>query len=226
MKKKLIALSTLLIAFLLGAVPAFAHAVVSPKTAGVGSFTEFSLAVPAEKSISATAVKLFLPTGLNSVTPIVKPGWQVNVKQSPDPSGAKDDDGNPAMIASEIDWTGGQIPSGQEDLFVFSAQVPGKPTELDWKVEQTYADGSVVSWSLGPNDQQPKDGKGNPDFSKFGPYSKTMVVNDLTGSNNSGMNMGGTNTNTQSPSSQTNTLVWVALALSVVSLGMQFIKRG
>jgi len=28
--------------------------------------------------------------------------------------------------------------------------------------------------------EQPKDEKGNPDFSKFGPFSKTMIVNDLT----------------------------------------------
>jgi uncharacterized protein YcnI len=178
-KKILVTFTSIVSMFTLTVVPAFAHAVVKPSTAGVAAFTDFTLGVPSEKPVATTTVKLFLPAGLNYVSPIVKPGWTIDVKQSPDPSGKKDDDGNPAMITSEIDWTGGQIPAGQKDLFQFSAQVPAKEIELDWKVEQTYADGSVVSWSK-TADEQPKDDKGNPDFSKFGPYSKTMVVNDLT----------------------------------------------
>ncbi len=165
--------------FSLSVTPIFAHAVVKPNSAGVGAFTDFTLGVPSEKPITTTAVKLMMPAGLNYVSPIVKPGWKIDLKQTPDPSGKKDDDGNPAMVVSEISWTGGQVPASQKDLFMFSAQVPAQATELQWKVMQTYADGSVVSWSLGSNEPQPKDSAGKSDFSKFGPYSKTMVVNDL-----------------------------------------------
>lgn len=172
-KKTLTGLAAVVI-FLTSATSVFAHAVVKPNTAGVGAFTDFTLGVPSEKAVATTAVKLMIPAGLNNVSPIVKPGWQISVKQSPDPSGKKDDDGNRAMITSEIDWTGGQIPGEQKDLFMFSAQVPSQPGELDWKVEQTYADGSIVSWTLGSNETKDKTGQ-----TEFGPYSKTMVINDL-----------------------------------------------
>ncbi len=229
MIKKILAVMTLILGFSISAIPAFAHAVVKPNQAGVGAFTDFTLGVPSEKDAATVGVKLMIPAGLQNISPIVKPGWKIDVKQSPDPSGAKDDDGNPAMIVSEIDWSGGQVPAHQKDFFMFSAQVPSKEGELDWKVEQTYSDGSVVSWTLGPKDQQPKDDKGMSDFSKFGPYSKTMVVNDLKGSTDSmGMSQGApttANPGMKASSGSTSVLVWAALALSVLSLGLQFRKR-
>lgn len=181
MKKKsfLVPLGVLALS-LLTAAPAFAHAVVKPNQAGVAAFTDFSLGVPSEKDASTVGVRLLLPPGLNFVTPIVKPGWKIDVKQTPDPSGAKDDDGNPAMIVSEIDWSGGSVPAHQKDFFMFSAQVPTKETELDWKVTQSYSDGTTVSWDQDPKAAQPKDAKGNMDFSKVGPYSVTKVVDDLS----------------------------------------------
>jgi uncharacterized protein YcnI len=153
-------------AFLLFPQLTFAHAVVKPSTAGIGSYTDFSLGVPSEKdNVSTISIQLMLPKGLSSVSPFVKPGWQIEVK-------------NNQNMPTEIYLTGGIIPAGQKDSFGFTVQVPSTPTELDWKVIQTYSDGSTISWTIGPKDKQPeKDGK--PDFSSFGPYSKTMVVNDL-----------------------------------------------
>lgn len=157
-----------------------AHAVVKPNTAGVGSYVDFTLGVPSEKDSATTSVKLFIPEGINSVSPIVKSGWSVKVEDS-SKTGEPDDDGNVSPIPEAIVWTGGSVPAHQKDFFMFSTQVPAEETELIWKVEQTYSDGSVVSWNLAPN-EQPKDEKGNPDFSKLGPYSKTKVINDLRGS--------------------------------------------
>ncbi len=174
--KYLILLLTLLGIFIFGAAPAFAHAVVLPRQVGVASFQDFSLGVPSEKEATTVSIKLMLPPELNFVSPVVKPGWQIEVKTNPIPAGvapAKTEDGDVAdSIPTEIDWTGGAIPTGQKDIFVFSAQVPASETELDWKVIQSYDDGSIVSWTLGPNDPAPKEGEGS--------YSKTMVVNDLT----------------------------------------------
>jgi uncharacterized protein YcnI len=223
--KKITASIVVLGGLLLSAVPAFAHSVVSPKQVGVAAFQDFSLGVPSEKAASTTSVRLMLPAGLNFVSPVVKPGWQVQVKSGPIPAGMtapKAADGDMATsIPTEIDWTGGNIPADQKDIFVFSAQVPAQPTTLNWKVYQGYSDGSTVSWDLGPNEPQPQDSKGNPDFSSKGPYSITQVVNDLKPSSAPSMVAGDTGTG----SNKTLLIALVALALAAVSLAMQLRKR-
>ena len=155
-----------------------AHAVVKPSTVGVGSFTDFSLGVPSEKALSTTAIKLILPPGLNSVSPIVKPGWKIDLATD-DKNAKLNEDGELKSPPTEIIWSGGEIPSGQKDLFMFSAQVPAQEGVLEWKVEQTYSDGSTVSWSVSDPNSLHKDSSGKTDFSKFGPVSKTTIINDL-----------------------------------------------
>ncbi len=140
---------------------ASAHVVVKPATAGVGSFTSFSMGVPSEKDAATVSVRLMLPAGLSYVTPNVKPGWTISEKT---------DMGTGAV--TEIDWTGGTIPSKERDEFMFSAQVPATETTLAWKAYQTYSDGSVVAWDAAPVAK----GSGAAETT---PYSTTKVVNDL-----------------------------------------------
>lgn len=132
------------------AIPASAHVVVRPDSAGIGSYQVFTVSVPSEKPLATIGLRLVLPAGLQNVTPNVKPGWQI--KMSP----------------AEIDWTGGTIPADQRDEFEFQAQVPATAATLAWKAYQTYADGSVVAW-----DETPGSTAANP-------YSVTTVIDDLT----------------------------------------------
>jgi uncharacterized protein YcnI len=143
----------------LGGVAA-AHVAVKPGQVGVAAFQTYNVSVPVEKDIPTTALKLLVPAGVKEVAPTVKPGWQINVVR------------NTGGEATEINWTGGEIPAGFRDDFSFSAQAPDKAVDLKWKAYQTYADGSVVAW-----DQPP--GISNESADK-GPYSITKVVNDLT----------------------------------------------
>lgn len=92
-------------------------------------------------------------------------------------------------------WEGGRIPSGLRDEFLFSAQAPTSAQTLFWKAYQTYVNGSVVSWDQAPN-------KGQADFSSFGPYSQTQVIDDLQ--------------TQQEPERSDNT----TLPLSILSLGV------
>lgn len=165
---------------------AYAHVVVRPAEVGVGVFQTFTIGVPVEKEIATTEVRLVLPEGLNHVTPNVKPGWNIEVLHAEATTMEEDDHAHAPV--TEIIWRGGVIPQGQRDEFLFSAQVSSEETTLSWKAYQTYADGSVVSWELGSDDQQPKDEEGNVDYSQFGPASETKVINDLSeGSEESNM---------------------------------------
>jgi len=158
-------LSAALMMLAVMAVPALAtaHVVVTPGKVGVGASQSFSLGVPNEKAVAVTGLRIVLPAGLQEVTPNVKPGWTVDEK--------KTGTGEETSV-TEISWTGGSIPSGQRDDFLFRAQVPASATELHWKAYQMYEDGTVVSWDQTPSGSDDATGD-------KGPYSVTEVVNDL-----------------------------------------------
>lgn len=165
MNKKSLVLGAL-VASLFIANQAFAHATVKPAIVGVGKFQSFTLGAPSEKPIATVGIRLVLPDGLNHVTPNVKAGWKITTK--------KETINNEQKI-TEIAWTGGTIPAEMRDEFLFSAQVPSQATVLNWKVYQTYADGSVVAW-----DKDPSLSHSDTEGENTGPYSKTEVINDLT----------------------------------------------
>lgn len=184
MFKKGYALPLLAVVFLLSAGQVSAHATVKPAEVGVGKYQTFTVAVPSEKPIATIGIRLVVPEGIVSITPNVKPGWKITKKLQATGNQVKDHDGK--MVAEqklvEVSWTGGRIPDGQRDEFLFSAKAPSQSTELNWKVYQTYADGSVVAWELDPSQPQPKDAVGNMNFSASGPYSITKVIDDLSSS--------------------------------------------
>ncbi len=169
---------------LLLALPVSAHVVVKPSQVGVAAFQTFTMGVPSEKPIATTSVRLVLPDGLSFVTPNVKPGWKIEVKKESTGKKITDDDGKEVdeQKPTEILWSGSRIPAEQRDEFVLSARVPKDPTTLIWKAYQTYADGSVVAWDADPKAEQPKMESGAMDFSHNGPYSQTVVVDDLAAS--------------------------------------------
>lgn len=162
---------------------ASAHVTVKPTEVGVASYQTFTVGVPVEKDIPTVSVRVVLPEGLESVTPYVKNGWKI------------------AATGTEIIWSGGSIPAGQRDDFLFSAKAPSKEGHLIWKAYQTYSDGSVVAW-----DNAPAGGHDAMDADALNPYSETHVVDDLG-------HKGGLN------------LSVVALALSVLALGLSLRKR-
>lgn len=162
-----------IVSFALFSLPviASAHVTVKPAQVGVGSYQLFSISVPSEKESSTVGLRLFIPEGLESVTPTVKPGWQIISKKSADGK------------ITEVRWASitGYVPQDMRDDFTFSAKVPAQETKLIWKAEQSYANGEGVAWTLDPAAEQPKDHDGKNDFSKSGPYSVTAVVDDLKG---------------------------------------------
>jgi uncharacterized protein YcnI len=139
---------------------AFAHSTVTPSQSITSKYETFSLNVPTEKTIPTTAVRLLIPEGLDRVTPIVKPGWTIRVTT------------NASGTVSRIDWTGGSIPAGQKDMFLFSARTPATSTSLVWKAYQTYRDGTVVAWDRDPS--KPDEGQDSVE----NPYSQTEIASE------------------------------------------------
>lgn len=207
MKKINLLLLLFLILFLVGGVSA--HVVVKPAQVGIGSFQTFTMGVPVEKDIPTTGLRLVIPEGLNYVTPNVKQGWKIEVKKTGTGEDAK---------VIEITWTGGSIPAGQRDEFLFSAKVPATETSLNWKAYQTYSDGMVVAW-----DHDPAAAKSDDDES-LPPYSVTKVINDLVVTSapmtpQMDESQGRTHQKTDTA------VAYVALALGAVALALSLRKR-
>lgn len=171
-------ITLLAVAFMLIAGVASAHVTVKPSEVGVGSFQTFSISVPTERDMPTTGLRIVIPEGLEHVSPTVKPGWTIRMveEEGEEATAGEHEEG----VVKEIIWSGGSIPAHFRDDFTFSAKVPAQTTTLLWKAYQTYRDGSIVSWELAPNQEQPKNQDGSSDYSKFGPASQTKIIDDLS----------------------------------------------
>ena len=167
--------------FLLVSLHAQAHVTVKPGEAGIATFQTFTVSVPVEKDLPTTGVRLAIPAGVTAVMPNAKAGWKIDLTHLAAEAGGADqkDAERPRKQVTEIAWTGGVIPAGQRDEFVFSAKVPSTESTLQWKAYQQYQDGSVVAWERDPKEPAAKNAAGRSDFSKAGPFSQTRVVDDL-----------------------------------------------
>ena len=118
---------------------AFAHATLSPPVAKTGVLQQFTLAVPTEKAnATTTTVKMSVPDGfaIDSFEP--SPGWQRSVQAS--------GSGDAAQIHS-VTWSGGSVPTEEDAVFRFTADLTGGSKTYVFSVQQTYSDGSVVDWN-------------------------------------------------------------------------------
>lgn len=118
---------------------ASAHARVSPAVSLSGKLQLYSLAVPTEKAnLTTTKIVMTVPNGfgIDSFAP-PPAGWTQQVSQSGSGDGA---------VITKVTWTGGHTPTGQDSLFQFLAQ-PASSTRYGFGVQQTYSDGSIVSWA-------------------------------------------------------------------------------
>jgi uncharacterized protein YcnI len=117
---------------------ASAHARVSPAVSLSKQLQLYNLAVPTEKAgAETTKVVLTVPNGFGIDSFVPSPGWHRSVQQT----GSGD-----SAVVTKVTWSGGRLPTGEDSLFQFLAQ-PAESGTYTFRVEQTYADGSIVDWS-------------------------------------------------------------------------------
>lgn len=158
----------LLLMLLLTPKIAFGQVAVLPNEARTDTFQAFSLIVNSNRQVPTNRVRVMIPSEVTDIKPFVKEGWEVEVLKSDNLKGVK----------TEIVWSGGSVPPGMAEEFMFGGELPSAEAVLKWNIYQTYDDGSTVSWDLEEEDQ-PKNPDGTFDVSRSGPYSKTLVINDL-----------------------------------------------
>ena len=125
---------------------ASAHPSLSPPLAEQGISQTFTLAVPTEKEgVTTTEIELTPPAGFTIDSFVAAPGW----KRTTDQSGAGED-----VAIRKATWTGGSVPTGEAAVLQFVGDV-GAAKTYDFKVRQTYSDGSVVDWTGAAGSETP-----------------------------------------------------------------------
>lgn len=121
----------------LTAIAASAHTGWQPEAVAPGSIATLTLSVAAENDDAGTVkVELFFPDGveLSTVEPPIVAGWTVATRP-------------PGGTGADVTWS---RPAGPPDespqLPVRLGTFPAQPGQVQFKVVQTYADGTVARW--------------------------------------------------------------------------------
>jgi uncharacterized protein YcnI len=119
---------------------AWAHAEISPPVAKAKTTELFALAVPTEKEgLTTTKVELTPPSGFEIDSFVPAASWKRDVQSTGSGSGEE-------TQIQKVTWSGGKVPTEEDAVFQFLAN-PDSSKTYEFKVRQTYSDGSVVDWS-------------------------------------------------------------------------------
>lgn len=131
---------------------ASAHVTVSPNTASAGSYALLNVKVPNESATAVTnRIELSLPvdTPFSSVSYVPVAGWTTDLLRETLPSPVKVGDNTITEAVTKVVWTadpGSEISAGQLQVFPLSLGPVPDVGSIVFPAEQTYSDGTVVSW--------------------------------------------------------------------------------
>ena len=188
---------------------AYAHVTIEPLTGKPGITEIYTVKVENEKTIPTVSVRLIIPEGLELLSAGVKDGWIFK----------KIRDGE---NATEIEWTGGEIPAKRFDSFQLSAQNPPEPADMLWKTYQTYADGSVVAW-----DEIEEEGQEHSHDDGSRPAAMTKIEEEAGADSPAPVTESGHDHNMETGSDQgvDNTLSYVAIGIAALALIVAFGRK-
>jgi uncharacterized protein YcnI len=210
-----IAVSTMFVAMLALAAPAFAHVTVSaPGAARGGSDAVITFRVPTESdTASTTGLQVQLPTDTPIAGVLVRPipGWTHTEKTVKLAKPISTDDGDITEAVAEIDWTataGGVKPGEFGEFVVMAGQLPDAP-QLTFKAVQIYSDGSRTSWTEVPAPGSTAEPEHPAPSLELAAASAAPVAKSSASSSQTGAVI----------------LASVALAVAVASGGLTFVRR-
>ena len=132
---------------------ASAHVEVTPNTASAGSYALVNIKVPNESATAVTnKIELSLPTDtpFTSVSYVPVAGWNTELIRETLPSPVKVGDNTITEAVTKVVWTatsGHEISAGQLQVFPLSLGPVPDTGKIVMTADQTYSDGTVVSWS-------------------------------------------------------------------------------
>ncbi len=132
---------------------ASAHVTISSNQAAAGSYPLIDFKVPTESATATTTkIEVTLPedTPFGSVSYVPVSGWTAELITSTLSTPITTDDGTVTEAVTKVIWTaqpGSELTSAQYGVFPLSVGPVPDTGSIVLAVDQTYSDGSVVSWS-------------------------------------------------------------------------------
>ena len=132
---------------------AFAHVTVTPNAASAGSYALIAITVPNESATAVTntiELDFSADTPFSSVSYVPVAGWSAELLRETLPSPVTVGDNEITEAVTKIIWTanpGSETAAGQLQLFPVSFGPVPDVGKLVLAAQQTYSDGTVVSWS-------------------------------------------------------------------------------
>ena len=132
---------------------ASAHVTITPGQAEAGSFSLITVKVPNESATeSTTRVELTIPeaTPFAFVSYVPVPGWSTELVTTQLSEPLETAHGEITEAVTTVIWTaqpGSEITDGQLQLFPLSVGPVPDTGSIALPADQTYSDGTVVSWS-------------------------------------------------------------------------------
>ncbi|MCU1407688.1 MAG: hypothetical protein JWQ43_3991 [Glaciihabitans sp.] len=139
---------------------ASAHVSINPNAAVAGSYSLVTFKVPNESATAATnKVEVSLPTDtpFTSVSYVPVTGWTTEIVRETLPEPVEVGESEITEAATSVIWTadsGSEIISGQLQQFALSLGPVPDTGSIALPAEQTYTDGTVVSWSETEDDAE------------------------------------------------------------------------
>ena len=121
---------------------ALAHVTVSPNVSNPGAWEKYDLRMPNEKKVATIRLEVKFPAGMRVMSFEDVPGWTVEPLR----------DAAGAIIGAR--WTG-TLPVERFVEFGVIGVNPKDKAELVWSADQTYADGTAVSWAGSADSKTP-----------------------------------------------------------------------
>jgi periplasmic copper chaperone A len=137
-------------AVVMSAGPAGAHVTPDKDEVAAGSYSSVTLTVPHGCEESPTrAIAIEIPEGLQSVTPMIHPGWEIEVSTEPldepiESEGGEEITERTSMVTFTAE-SGNELPDGFRDAFTLGFKAPDTAGEwLFFKTVQTCTEGETA----------------------------------------------------------------------------------
>jgi uncharacterized protein YcnI len=146
----------------------FAHVTVRATTTNADARAIITYQVPAEDCM--TTLRIQIPQGVTGVSPMPKPGWNLEVVEGAYATPVIRGDNEITEGVLELVYTGGHLPVGWYDEFPVRVRLPqGEPGTLVYfpAIQECADDGSTRAWVM-----IPVEGQEEPEF----PASKLTLT--------------------------------------------------
>ncbi|TDR31276.1 YcnI family protein [Hydromonas duriensis] len=136
--------------------PVYAHVSAEPKQVVAGEYARIAIKIPHGCDDAPTnSVIVHLPEAFQNAKPMPKAGWDLKIREANLSEPYENNGKIITIFTSQIEWSGGSLPTDFYDEFVFYTKVSGSPKKLYIPVEQKCGNKNIMWQATSHDDAYP-----------------------------------------------------------------------